>query len=72
MVDHGAVMSQLQKKTCELLRARPRDLTYERIATEAELPLEFVRRLAQERAKHPSVIYVERLYVFLAGKPLSL
>lgn len=63
---------QLLDKTLDLVRNRPREVSYEQIAAEAEVSISWLKKFVSGEIKEPSVCSVEAVYVFLAKKPLEL
>lgn len=64
--------SRLANCTLELLRNRPRTLTLDKIASDTELTVSWLRDFGAARKEHASVTRVERLYSYLANKKLEL
>lgn len=63
-------MSTLYEQTLELLIASK--LTIQDIATQADLPYDWLVSIRYDRVKNPSVNRVQKLYEFLSGKPLTV
>ena len=63
-------MSTLYEQTLELLVAS--ELTIQDIATQADLPYDWLVSIRYDRVKNPSVNRVQKLYEFLSGKPLTV
>jgi predicted transcriptional regulator len=64
--------SKLLDKTLDLVRTRPRDVTYDQIATETEVSVSWLKKLVNGEIEHPSVCYVEAVYVYLNKKSLDV
>lgn len=63
-------MSTLYEQTLELLINS--DMTIQDIATQADLPYDWLVSIRYDRVKNPSVNRVQKLYEFLSGKPLTV
>jgi hypothetical protein len=62
------MQTTLRDKTLELVRDRPRRLTYKELEKQTGLPYLWIQHFAQERYHDPSVNRVETLYTFLSGR----
>ena len=52
----------------ELLRDRPRDLTYRTISNDTGLPETWILGFAIGRSDNPGVVYVETLFNYLSNR----
>jgi hypothetical protein len=70
----GRVARSSKFKDCvqSLLINRPRTLTYDRIAKDTDIPLDFILRFARNKIADPGVCRVEQLYNYLSGKSFSI
>lgn len=64
--------SKLLDKTLDLVRNRPRDMSYEDLAALAEVNAHWLKKFAAGKFEDPSVCTVEAVYVALSGKQLEL
>lgn len=64
--------SALCERTLYLVRNRHRDTTYDDIAEATGLTTAWIGNFARGRMDHPSVVFVEALYVHLTGEALDL
>lgn len=64
--------SKLLDKTLDLVRNRPRDMSYDDLAAASKVNPHWLKKLASGKIEHPSVCHVEAVYVALTGKPLEL
>lgn len=64
-------MSIFLEKTIQLLKERPKTLTFALIAEETELTSGWLESLLYKKNPNPSVIQLEILYNYLNGEPFS-
>lgn len=64
--------SKLATKAWELLRLRPRTLTYAHISQRTEISVRWLEAFASGQVKDPSASKVERLFEMLSGKSLDV
>jgi transcriptional regulator with XRE-family HTH domain len=62
----------LYLKTIELLKHRPITLSLERIEKDTGLPKGWLASILRRSDLSPSVDRIQRLYEYLAGKPLNI
>lgn len=62
----------LLARTVQLLQDRPEDLTILKIQEATGLPFHWLTKMAANQIPNPSVNRVQRLYEYLAGKPIRL
>lgn len=66
-------MSQnLMNKTIELLKTRPRQLTYADVAKGASVTESWLKWFISDKCEAPDVNKVERVYNYLNGTPLNV
>lgn len=63
---------KLRDKVLELLRERPRSMTYKKIAEDTDIPEGWLKVFAGGNIDDPSVNRVETLYNYLSGQPLNV
>jgi hypothetical protein len=64
--------SELLQQTIELVRNRPRTVTYTTISEATGLPVQFLQDLMADRLKDPGVTRIEILYNYFAKNKLIL
>lgn len=64
--------TRLIERTRELLRSRPREITYRTIEQDTGLNVEFLRMIAARRSTDASSSRVLTLYQYLSGKQLDI
>ena len=64
--------SPIAQEALNLLKNRPRTLTIEKIASDTELTPGWLRSFEGGRIREPGLYKVERLYSYLAKKPIQL
>lgn len=63
-------MDTLYEQTLKLLLES--EISIQELADKSELPYDWLISVRYDRIKNPSVNRIQRLYEFLAGKPLSV
>lgn len=63
---------KLLAHTLELVRNRPRAVTYELMQKKTRIPVSWMQALMTGKIKEPSVNRIEKLYVYFTGSQLPL
>lgn len=71
-LQHTFPRGQLHIRTLQLVRQRPRTVTFEMISRDTKLKIAWITSFCQDRNIDCSVSKVEALYIYLTGKKLEL